>query len=72
MNLPAIFKIKRCEKPKDGIFSYVDNDPVFMKYDKGKKVTFQVKGSHYIEETYRDGELICGQGWLSPTEKITI
>jgi hypothetical protein len=68
MNLPSIFRLKRCDKPKDGIFAYTDMDPTFETRDGLRKI----KGSHYIEETYKDGELLCGQGWFSPTEKMTL
>jgi hypothetical protein len=74
MNLPSIFRLKRCDKPRDGVFAYMILDPTstFIKIENGKEVTFEVKGSHYIEETYKDGELLCGQGWFSPTEKMTL
>lgn len=72
MNLPAIFRLKRCDKPKNGVFAYTDMDPTFLKCENGRMVEVHAKGSVYTEETYKDGELWVGQGWFSPTEKMSL
>lgn len=59
---------QRFHRPENGIHAFYNIDPVLITKNGMK----QIKGVHYIEETYKNKTLICAQGWLSPTENIYI
>ncbi len=48
-------------KIENGIFAYQENTSI-----NGKV------GTHYVEETIKDGKMQVAQGWFTPSDRITV